>query len=275
MPLICFASPKGGVGKTTLAANVASQLARGGERVVALDVDPQNALRLHFGVGLRDTAGFTHRLAARPDWRTALRHTPSGAALLSHGATDLVAATTLAAELGRTPALLAEPVRDILAQPGAWLVVDTAPGPSSQLSALLPLVDLLVTVLLVDAASISLIPSVESGECYGTAFTAGAGRERMGFVLNQFDPRTRLGPTIADGAARHLGTRLLGMVYRDESVAEATAAQKLVADYAPTSKAAQDIAAIARTIMARLAPAPPPPRPSTPVLSSWQRLTQS
>ena len=46
MPLICFASPKGGVGKTTLAANVACELERAGKEVVALDVDPQNALRL-------------------------------------------------------------------------------------------------------------------------------------------------------------------------------------------------------------------------------------
>jgi MinD-like ATPase involved in chromosome partitioning or flagellar assembly len=36
MPLICFASPKGGVGKTTLAANIADTLRRNGRRVLAL-----------------------------------------------------------------------------------------------------------------------------------------------------------------------------------------------------------------------------------------------
>ncbi len=270
MPLICFASPKGGVGKTTLAANVASQLARAGQRVIALDLDPQNALRLHFGLSLRDTAGFTCNLLQRPDWRAALRPTPSGVTLLPHGAIDLAAATALAAEIGRTPALLAEPVQRILAEPATWLAVDTPPGPSSLLSALLPGVDLLVTILLVDAASVSLIPSVESGESYGTAFTAGAGRERMGFVLNQFDPRTRLGPTIAQGAARHLGNRLLGTVYRDESVAEAAAAQKLLADYAPSSKAAHDIAAIARAIVARLSAQPAAEAPPV-ARSGWLR----
>lgn len=69
MPLICFASPKGGVGKTTLAANVASQLARAGKQVMALDLAPQNTLRLHFGVALRDNGGFTKRLLQHPDWR--------------------------------------------------------------------------------------------------------------------------------------------------------------------------------------------------------------
>ena len=49
MSLICFASPKGGVGKTTLAANVADAMRRQGRRVLVMDFDPQNTLRLHFG----------------------------------------------------------------------------------------------------------------------------------------------------------------------------------------------------------------------------------
>jgi hypothetical protein len=48
MPLICVCSPKGGVGKTTLTANLAYALARSGSKVLALDFDVQNALRLHF-----------------------------------------------------------------------------------------------------------------------------------------------------------------------------------------------------------------------------------
>ena len=57
MPLIGFTSPKGGVGKTTLAANVAALLAARGHKVLALDLDPQNALRLQFGLSYRDEAG--------------------------------------------------------------------------------------------------------------------------------------------------------------------------------------------------------------------------
>ena len=58
MPLICVCSPKGGVGKTTLAANLAYSLARTGSKVLALDFDVQNALRLHFGVPLNDERGY-------------------------------------------------------------------------------------------------------------------------------------------------------------------------------------------------------------------------
>ena len=89
MALICFASPKGGVGKTTLAANVASGLSRAGQKVIALDLDPQNTLRLHFGVALGDKRGFTNGLIQQSDWRASLHQTASGVALLAYGSTDM------------------------------------------------------------------------------------------------------------------------------------------------------------------------------------------
>ena len=68
MPLICVCSPKGGVGKTTLTANLAYALARSGSKVLALDFDVQNALRLHFGVPLSDGRGFVAKAAESSDW---------------------------------------------------------------------------------------------------------------------------------------------------------------------------------------------------------------
>jgi cellulose synthase operon protein YhjQ len=259
MALICFASPKGGVGKTTLAANVASGIARAGWKVIALDLDPQNTLRLHFGVALGDRNGFTHRLLQQSDWRASLNPTASGVALLAYGPTDMPSAMRLAATVTHSPALLHSPIRDILANPQVCLVVDTPPGPSALLAALLPMTDLLLTVLQVDATSLSLIPAIESGVVYGAA---GTNRESaryadQGFILNQFDPRTRLGSPIADAASRHLGNRLLGIVYRDEHVTEAVAAQKVLADYAPAAKATQDIGQITRAILYRLAQSQP------------------
>jgi cellulose synthase operon protein YhjQ len=269
MPVVCFASPKGGVGKTTLAANVAGQLARSGKRVIALDLDPQNAIRLHFGIALQDAHGFITTLNRRPDWRNGLRPTSSGVSILSHGGVDLNAANQLSADLARTPALLAEPVRQIAAEPDTWLIVDTAPGPTPSLSAMLPFVNLLVVVLLVDAASTSLLPAIETGAAFGTE-----NQVPWGVVLNQFDPRTRLGPMIADGIAHHLGKRLLGSIYRDESVVEAAAAQKLAGDYAPSGKAAHDIAALTGEIVARLAPPPSPPQ-DAPVQRRWLKAVSA
>ena len=44
MRSIAFVTQKGGTGKTTLAASLAEAAAIAGERVIALDLDPQESL---------------------------------------------------------------------------------------------------------------------------------------------------------------------------------------------------------------------------------------
>ena len=214
MPLLCITSPKGGVGKTTLAANIAWELARKGNRVIAVDLDPQNSLGLHFGMDLRDPLGFMSVLRDAQDpraaWRSALRTSPSGVPYLPHGQLSMEAANLLAQAIAANPDLLFASVRDMLATPGLTVIADMPPGPSPVLTALLPHADLLGVVLLVDAASLSQIPAIESGRAYGAA-GASLAPGRIGFILNQLDIRTRLGRASGDSAARHLGQRLLGV----------------------------------------------------------------
>ena len=70
MKVIAVVSAKGGVGKTTLAANLASVLATSGRRVIALDLDPQNALRLHFGVPLDSIDGLSRATLSGDAWQS-------------------------------------------------------------------------------------------------------------------------------------------------------------------------------------------------------------
>jgi Mrp family chromosome partitioning ATPase len=63
MPLVCVCSPKGGVGKTTMTANLAYALARAGAKFWLWILMCQNALRLHFGVPLSDSRGYVARAA--------------------------------------------------------------------------------------------------------------------------------------------------------------------------------------------------------------------
>ncbi|MFL1464391.1 cellulose synthase operon protein YhjQ/BcsQ [Roseococcus sp. DSY-14] len=258
MPLICFASPKGGVGKTTLAANVADALRRQGRRVLVMDFDPQNTLRLHFGVSLSDTAGFMTELPKRPDWRTLVRQTPSGVMLLPHGGIDIRGALGLAHSLERDPELLAAPLRAILSDPGLVVVADTPPGASHALAILVPMATMVCAVLLSDATSAALVPDIENGRFLGQGTTAALFAGRLRVILNGVDPNARLSRAAAETVARHLGPRLLGAVAREEVVAEALAAQRLVLDVAPDSQAAEDLREIARGIEAAVPAVPEP-----------------
>lgn len=250
MPLICFASPKGGVGKTTLAANIADALRRNGRRVLTIDFDPQNTLRLHYGMALTDGQGFVADLPKRPDWRNAARQTESGVLLLPHGAIDIRGALGLAAALERDPELLAAPMRALLADPGLMVVADTSPGPSHALNLLAPMSAMVVCVLLADATSAALVPEIDSGRFLGNGTMAALFAGRLRVVLNQVDAASRLSRVAAETVARHLGPRLLGAVCRDEVVAEALASQRMVLDLGPESHAAEDLREIARGIEA-------------------------
>ena len=51
--VVAIANGKGGVGKTTLTAGLAGQLASGGPRVLVVDTDPQANLARDLGYALR------------------------------------------------------------------------------------------------------------------------------------------------------------------------------------------------------------------------------
>jgi chromosome partitioning protein len=59
---LAFVAEKGGVGKTTLAAGIAVAAAQAGERVVALDLDPQKSLSAWGARRERELAGLTVEL---------------------------------------------------------------------------------------------------------------------------------------------------------------------------------------------------------------------
>jgi cellulose synthase operon protein YhjQ len=256
MPLIAFASPKGGVGKTTLAAHVAALLAQRGHRVLALDLDSQNALRLQFGLPLRDEAGFLGEITRRPPWRHAAVETGYGVRLLPYGTVDPLTALDTTQALHSDPELLAGPMREMLADPDQVVVADSPPGPTPALGAILPQVDLLVVVLLADGASAAQIPLVASNRWLGRGRLAARVGEKAVVVLNQVDLDAPLGSAVFDGAAEVLGTRLVGAVCRDEAVAEALADKRMLLD-AHEGPAAEDLCAVAEGIATRLRLAPP------------------
>src|ERR1700760_5161153 len=86
MKVITVVSAKGGVGKTTLAANLASVLAARSRRVIVLDLDPQNALRLHFGIPLDSIDGISRATLAGDPWQTVMFDGVDGVTVLPYGA---------------------------------------------------------------------------------------------------------------------------------------------------------------------------------------------
>lgn len=245
MSLICCVSPKGGVGKTMITANLAAGLAKYDRlQVIAVDFDPQNMLRLHLGGDLSDREGFVRSVEDTEVWGNALRQDKkSGVILLPYGQLSPDRALETDSILAQRPDLLWRPLLRMAASPNTVVIIDTPPGPSVMLRAILPCVDLLLPVLAADSASLVLYSGIASGKIYSEVKP-----ESHRYIINQFDPSTRLGKIVGQGLIDKMGKKLLGTVYRDEHVGEALAMQQLITNYAPFSRAASDLQVISERV---------------------------
>ena len=212
MRTIAFITNKGGVGKTTLAASIAVAAANDGEKVIALDLDPQ-ALLLGWG---------QRRIAA--DARNAVLIEP-----LEHE---------------RLPRLQA--ILEGLASVGFTLAVfDTAGADNAS------------TRLLAEAADLCLLPARPSRmDVDSTAATfriAFLAKRQAAFILNQCP--TAYSSTRTTGCAEgltRLGVLAEPMVCARMDFQDAIGAGLGVTEYAPESRAAQEIRALWSWIRVRL-----------------------
>ena len=251
MPLLCLTSPKGGVGRTTLAATIGVALSGLGRRVLAVDLDRQNALRLNFELP-EELRGIAGELGGGRGWEELAIETPAGIHLIPFGEASVSDALRLQAQVAQDPEWLRQRLVPFLAQPDLVVVVDMPVAPSPFNVALDPLADLHLLVLLADAMSLALLPRLQQGD---HLFGSGDRLPQLGYVLNQVDPRKQLCRDVLALSRDIFGDALYGMIHQDEAVAEAAACQLTVLDYAPDSVASQDMMAVAQRVHAGLAPA--------------------
>ncbi|HEX8158037.1 MAG TPA: AAA family ATPase [Solirubrobacteraceae bacterium] len=125
--VVTIAQQKGGVGKTTTARELVVLLAQRGERVLAVDVDPQFALTRQLGIKTRDLPlSIVDVLAGRADARDAIVGDIHDVDVLP-GSRELAGVElALVGQVGRELFL-----RDALGDVGGdydWIVIDTPPN---------------------------------------------------------------------------------------------------------------------------------------------------
>jgi cellulose synthase operon protein YhjQ len=123
MHRIAFLSPLGGVGRTTLAAHVATLLAQRGQPTLAIDLSPQNALGLHLGLQAPPAGGW-HPAQGRW-WGDCALENSAGVRLLPHGAWSGSVGTAR-----HEPGWLQAQIAGLDLPPGSTVVLDTPPLPA-------------------------------------------------------------------------------------------------------------------------------------------------
>lgn len=247
---IVFYSLKGGVGRTTVAANIGMGLQSANRRVLLVDADPQNALGLHAGMDVgerfglaRDGISATHvndYIASFGDRaHTVVPHLPFGHCTRQEG-------NELERQILKNPEWFKTRLRDRVPVDIDVVVVDAAPGTGALSQQALAVADLVVVVLQPDAASYVTVPTI--GE-----FATGLADVPRAYLINGLDTRLPLHRDVRAALADALGPACLPWAIPYEpALGEALAKRKTLAEYAPDSHVLQDFHEVSKWIIRSL-----------------------
>lgn len=251
--VIAVVSAKGGVGKSTMAANLAAALHKLGRAVLAVDLDPQNALHHHFAPleGHERPAPAAGIAQLDTDWLGLGLASTCGAYVLPYGLVDETQRRAFETQLQNDPQWLAYKLSDLQLADGAVVIIDTPPGPSLYLQQALAVANVALVVSLSDAASYTALPLIDG--LIKTYTAERADFHGAAYLINQVDSSRQLSKDITQIIQAQLGKQVLGVVHRDQSITEALAYNRNVLDYDPQGRGCHDIVNCAQVILARLA----------------------
>lgn len=242
MNIIAFVSAKGGVGKTTVSANICTAMAREGRTVLAIDLDPQNALSLHFGYPPHLVGGLARAAVAGVNCSEYIHQNQLGVYVLPYGRVTEEDRQSFESLLSKNPDFIQAQLKSLQLPLNTLVILDTPPGPSVYLKQALQSCNLAVVVLLADAASYATLPMIDKllhQYCLSrNDFTADA------YLINQLDPSRQLNNDVRQIIESQFSDKQVLHIHQDPRIAEALAFQQDVLEYAPNSRAAHDISSV-------------------------------
>lgn len=249
MSVIGIVSMKGGVGKTSVTANLSAAMAEalGPGRVSVVDLDPQNSLRLHLGIDGEDVAGVCTQSAHEEAWDGIIHDSEYGVRCLPYGEASEDERVAFENVLNHDQNWLGGRIREAGLDDDAIVLIDTPPGPSVYLKQVFACADLVVIVLLADAASYATVSAMESwmDEIRGQHPDVPAL-----YLLNQVDRSDLLNKDVADVLRQRLSDTMIPIeIHLDESVREALAFQQPVMAYNAHGQASHDLAHLAEYLI--------------------------
>jgi len=245
MKIISVVSGKGGVGKTTISANLCAALRMKGHDVLAVDFDPQNSLRFHFGINPSDEGGIASSGLQSSGWKEAIIKSNEGCSVLPFGKITESERSNFEQAIATQANLLKEQLQSLGLSKEAYVVIDTS-GQLPYLQQALSAANLTIVVNIADAASYTTIPMINGAieqYCEGRSDYVGSL-----YLLNQIDRSRQLNGDVADIVTMQVGAENIALVHQDQSVQEALACRTNVLAYDQTCRATQDFSDAASKI---------------------------
>jgi cellulose synthase operon protein YhjQ len=240
---IALASLQGGAGRTTLAANLTAALAHDGRSAVALELDPQGSLALHFGTAQEESPGalqpsLTQQAAAA--WLSRFR---SGPGVFPFGKLTAGLQTSLEQTLARDPKWLPKRLAAVLPEDLEYVVIDLPVATHPLFRAAAGMADTLIAVLTPEPPAYASMPQLEEllAEC-----APRGGRPAVRYLLNRFDAGEPFHRDFFASLRGMMGERVLPFpVHADRAVQEAAARRHLLVQEAADSQVMAELARLA------------------------------
>jgi cellulose synthase operon protein YhjQ len=235
MKTVAFISGKGGVGKSTVTANLAVALAQRKKKVVILDLDPQNSQRLHLGLDSEEIAGLVREGIAL----SSLFDSPFGVQFIPFGRASEEELEEFRTELLHNPQWVREKLLNLAAGQFDYAFIDTPPGATIYLEQALNAAQKAIVVLHADAGSFMTLPKIASL----VDFYTGRRDDFLGVsrLINQMPSESRLAHEVRNALAADNSAGLVPLaIHKDPSVAQALAYERPVLEYEPGSMASLD-----------------------------------
>lgn len=246
MKRIGIVNQKGGVGKTTTAVNLSAYLAKAGQRVLLVDLDPQVNATSGLGQAVREQNIYTV-LMGNGGAREAVVNVARGLDLLP-SSPDLVGAS---AELIESPTRLVEVLRP-LEQVYDLILLDAPPslGPIT-LNVLTASEGLIVPVQAEYYALEGIASLMETIDQVRTSLNPAL--RLLGVLITMYDPRTLLSQQVESNIRANLGEKVFWTVIpRNVRLAEAPSYGQDIGQYAPTSSGAHAYRRLAEEVIRRV-----------------------
>ena len=251
--IIACTNQKGGVGKTTTVVNLGTSLARLGDRVLVIDLDPQGNATSGFGIDRDEVTGSIYDALVDGQTLAGLDiASPIEGLRIIPAAIDLAGADVELATIASRERRLAHALPEIRER-FDWLLIDCPPSLG------------LLTINALTAADAVLVPiQCEYYALEGLSqliATVNLVRENLhpelalaGVVLTMYDARTNLSADVAAEVRKHLGDAVFDTVVpRSVRLSEAPSHGLPIALYAPTSKGADAYEQLAAELRGRRA----------------------
>ncbi len=236
MILIALIGAHGGVGVTTVTAQLVTVLNQRGLRVLAVDLSPSNDLRLHFGMALEDRSGLALQFLQQAPWAEAAYRGMEGIDFVPFGSLTLDQLVAMDGATQKDPQWFLGQLKRLDISEQSWVLCDCSQGIYPFQAQVVQAADMVIVVLNSDTQSFVKARTTQ-------LFPLGDQPAASYLLLNQFDAARELDRDILSLVRLAFPTQLIPtIIHRDEHVREALASKRSLLAYASSSQSALDFA---------------------------------